>query len=64
VQLLIGPPRSEAEHVATARTTSSGTFRRTFVPPAWAQERLGRWIVLACRRDCRVKATASFRLTR
>jgi hypothetical protein len=64
VQLLIGPPQSEAEPVARVRTTRSGTFRRTFVPPAFVQARLGRWILLACRRDCRVKAMASFRLTR
>lgn len=64
VQLLIGPPQSEAEPVATARTTSTGTFRRRFVPPPYIQARLGRWVLLACRRECRVKATATFRLTR
>ncbi len=64
VQLLIGPPQSEAERVGSARTTSRGTFRRKLVPPAWVQARLGRWVLLACRRDCRVKATATFRLSR
>jgi len=64
VDLLIGPPRSEATRVAGVRTTSGGSFRRTLVPPAWVQARLGTWVLLACRRDCRVKATATFRLTR
>ena len=64
VQLLIGPPRSEGTLVATARTTSRGTFRRRFTPPAFVQRRLGRWVLLACRRDCRIKAVRSFRLVR
>ena len=64
VQLLIGPPQAGAERFGSARTTSRGTFSRKLVLPAWVQARLGRWVVLGCRRDCRVKATASFRLTR
>ena len=62
VDLLIGPPQSEAISVGRARTTSAGTFRRrlrisrTTVP--------GRWVLLGCRRDCRVKAVKSFRVTR
>lgn len=64
VQLLIGPPRSEAGLVATVRTTSRGTFRRRLTPPAFVQRRLGRWVLLACRRDCRVKAVKNFTLVR
>jgi hypothetical protein len=62
VDLLIGPPQSEATPVGRARTTSAGTFRRhlrisrTTAP--------GRWVLLGCRRDCRVKAVKSFRVTR
>lgn len=64
VQLLIGPPRSEGTLVATVRTTSRGTFRRRLEPPAFVQRRLGRWVLLACRRDCRIKAVKSFTLVR
>ena len=64
VRLLIGPPRSEATYVTTVRTTSRGTFRRRLTPPAWVQARVGRWVLLACRRDCRIKAVKSFRIVR
>lgn len=64
VQLLIGPPRSEGTRVATVRTTTRGTFRRRLTPPAFVQRRLGRWVLLACRRDCRIKAVKSFTLVR
>ncbi|MCU0258335.1 MAG: hypothetical protein MUF56_04845 [Solirubrobacteraceae bacterium] len=60
VQLLIGPPRSEADPVATVRTTSAGTFRRRL--PIAAGARTGRFVLLACRRSCRIKASASFRI--
>src|SRR5688500_18778045 len=64
VRLLIGRPRSEATYVATVRTTSRGTFRRKLTPPAWVQARTGRWVLLACRRDCRIKAVKNFRIVR
>lgn len=64
VQILIGPPRSEGTVVATVRTTRSGTFRRRLTPPRFVQRRLGRWVLLACRRDCRIKAVKSFHLVR
>jgi hypothetical protein len=64
VELLIGPPRSEGKLVATVRTTSQGTFRRRLTLPAFVQRRLGRWVLLACRRGCRVKAVKSFHLVR
>jgi hypothetical protein len=60
VQLLVGPPRSEADAVATVRTTSRGTFRRTIRIASTAE--LGRYVLLACRRSCRVKAQASLRI--
>ena len=62
VQLLIGPPRSEADRVGSARTTSRGSFRRSLRLPAWV--RPGLRVMLACRRDCRDKDTTNFRVTR
>ncbi len=62
VDLLIGPPRSEAVPVGRARTTSTGTFRRSL--RIRRTTRPGRWVLLGCRRDCRVKAVKSFRVTR
>ena len=62
VDLLIGPPRSEADPVGRARTTSSGTFRRYLrIAP---KTKPGRWVLLACRRECRIKAVKSFTVTR
>ena len=61
VQLLIGPPRSEADPVGSVRTSSRGSFRRTLTIPA--RSRIGRRVLLACRRECRVKASAVFRVT-
>lgn len=62
VDLLIGPPRSEADPVGRARTTSGGSFRRYLrIAP---KTKPGRWVLLACRRECRVKAAKSFRVTR
>ena len=62
VDLLIGPPRSEADQVGRARTTSTGTFRR-YLRIA-SRTAPGRWVLLGCRRECRVKAVRSFRVTR
>jgi len=62
VELLIGPPNSEADRVGRARTTNAGTFRRYLrISPATTP---GRWVLLGCRRECRVKAVNSFRVTR
>jgi hypothetical protein len=60
VQLLIGPPRSEADPVGSVRTTAAGTFRRRL--PIAAGARPGRYVLLACRRSCRVKASATLRI--
>ncbi len=60
VELLIGPPRSEADHVAWVTTTSSGTLRKRL--PISRHAATGRFVLLACRRSCRVKAQASFRI--
>ena len=62
VELLIGPPYSEAYHVNWARTTHAGTFRKRI--RISSRTKAGRWVLLACRRSCRVKASASFRVTR
>lgn len=62
VELLIGPPYSEAYHVNWARTTRAGTFRKRI--RISSRTAAGRWVLLACRRSCRVKASASFRVTR
>jgi hypothetical protein len=60
VELLIGPPRSEASHVAWVTTTSSGALRKRL--PIARRGATGRFVLLACRRSCRVKAQASFRI--
>lgn len=62
VDLLIGPPRSEADPVGRARTTSGGSFRRHL--RIAAKTKPGRRVLLGCRRECRVKAVKSFRVTR
>ena len=62
VELLIGPPYREASHITWARTTSSGTFTKRV--RIWSRMKAGRWVLLGCRRACRIKAAASFRVTR
>lgn len=57
VTLLIGPPRSEADRFSSVRTTSSGTFRKKLRLPSTAKP--GKYVVLACRRECRIKAQAN-----
>lgn len=58
VQLLIGPPRSEADPVGLARTDGRGRFRRTLS----VHRAPGPAVLLGCRRECRDKASASFRV--
>ncbi len=60
VQLLIGPPYSEADPVGSVTTTAHGAFRRTLRISSAATP--GRSVLLACRRSCRVKAQTSFRI--
>jgi hypothetical protein len=55
VKLLIGPPRSEGVPIASAHTDARGRFRK-----AISFDGEGRWVLLACRRDCAVKATDRF----
>lgn len=62
VEILIGPPYSEADHVTWARATRAGTFRVRI--RARATSATGRWVLLACRRACRIKASASYRVIR
>ena len=60
VQLLIGPPQAGAVVVATARTTNRGSFRKGMrLSTRWKR---GRYVLLACRRSCRVKVAANFRV--
>ena len=61
VTLLIGPPFSEADEFSSARTGSRGRFRKAFRFPASAEP--GRYVVLACRRSCRQKASADLTIT-
>lgn len=60
VELLIGPPRSEADRFTSARTGPGGRFRTSFTFPTAIQP--GRYVVLACRRSCRVKVSAPLRV--
>ena len=60
VTLLAGPPASEAVKIGSARTDEDGEF----VAPIAIERRVrpGRYVALACRHDCRVKASAAFRV--
>jgi hypothetical protein len=63
VRLLVGPPFSEGVTVGFTRTGSRGRFVQA-VRLTDRRRAVGRWIALACQRDCRVKATAAFRIVR
>ncbi len=58
--LLAGPPASEAVRIGSAKTDEDGEF----VAPIAIERRVrpGRYVALACRHDCRVKASAAFRV--
>lgn len=60
VSLLAGPPASEAVKIGSARTDADGAF----VAPITIERAVepGRYVALACRHRCRVKATANFRV--
>ncbi|MDR9368643.1 hypothetical protein Q5424_06110 [Conexibacter sp. JD483] len=60
VMLLAGPPTSEAVRIGSATTDAQGEF----VAPIAIERRVrpGRYVALACRHDCRVKASAMFRV--
>jgi hypothetical protein len=62
VILLAGPPASEAARIGSAKTDGDGAF----VAPVAIERDVapGRYVALACRHDCRVKASASFRVLR
>jgi len=62
VELLIGPPYSEASHITWARTTHAGTFSKRI--RIGSHTKAGRWVLLGCRRACRIKAAANYRVTR
>jgi len=60
VTLLAGPAASEAARIGSARTDEAGEF---VAPVAIERQvRPGRYVALACRHDCRVKASAAFRV--
>jgi hypothetical protein len=61
VSILAGPPRSEAERLTTTRTDSAGGFSLDLSVPRDSGRRV---VVLACRRECRVKASTTVDLPR
>ena len=60
VTILIGVPNSEADKVMSLRTTARGRFKGTIRFRDSARQ--GRYVLLACRKQCAVKATAHFRI--
>ena len=60
VNLLVGPPRSEASPVGVAVTDARGRFVRRIRISRQAMP--GPYVALACRNACRTKASASFRI--
>lgn len=56
VTILIGPPNSEAFKVGSARTNSKGRFTKIITLSNDIEP--GKYVVLACRRSCAVKASA------
>jgi hypothetical protein len=53
VSLLLGFPNSDAAKFATVATTTTGTFRYTL--PIKPSAPKGKYVVLACRKNCQVK---------
>ena len=62
IDLLAGPPHSEAQRIGGARTGRRGGFRATI--QIRSQADAGRLVALACYDACRVKAGARFRIVR
>jgi hypothetical protein len=60
IELLGGPPHSEARRIGDARTGRRGAFVATIRIRSQADP--GRLVALACYDACRVKATARFRI--
>lgn len=60
VSILVGRPRSEAAKLGTLRTNSRGRFKGTLKLNRSAEQ--GRYVLLACRRKCAIKAKAKFRI--
>ena len=59
VRFYVGPPRAGADYWGSTRTGGKGGFRKAFrINPRVGT---GRWVVVACQRGCRIKASASFR---
>jgi hypothetical protein len=62
IELLAGPPHSEAHQIGSAQTSRRGAFRATI--RIRSQADAGRLVALACYDACRVKASARFRIVR
>jgi hypothetical protein len=60
VSILVGRPNSEASKVGTLHTNSRGRFKGSLKFNESADQ--GRYVLLACRRQCAVKAKAKFRI--
>jgi hypothetical protein len=60
IELLAGPPRSEARSIGSARTGRRGGFVATIRIRSQADP--GRLVALACHDACRVKAAVRFRI--
>jgi hypothetical protein len=60
VSILIGPRNSEADKVGTLRANERGRIKGKLKFSKSAAP--GRYVLLACRKQCAVKATANFRI--
>ena len=61
VTLYIGVPNSEGMKVGSKRTNKRGSFKKSLKLSSSIDP--GKYVVLACQRSCRTKATKSFRIT-
>ncbi len=62
VRFYVGPPRAGAQYWGSTRAGVRGGFRKVFrVNPSVGP---GTWVVVACQRGCRIKASASFHTRR
>lgn len=57
VTLHAGPPNSEADRFASVRADARGGFRKTTRLHSSAMP--GKYVFIACQRQCRVRATAT-----
>jgi hypothetical protein len=62
VTVLAGPPHSGAAKIGSLKTDSAGRFRGTLTFSA--SVKVGRYVLVACQRHCKIKASTKFRITR